>query len=173
MTSEARRVPYQPLELEAETDERRELLPTYISSSGESSDPGSAPTVVRQENLKKNSRGEMDEGDKKLYVIGNLGSNHLPSGVKAYSSDTEFEDDGIYQGLIMTDTQKKSLGILPESIYMTTNLLEKGDLIESLSTSFSLEVAVEVPEVPLPPHSPSLFTKDTIPLPKLTGVWIT
>lgn len=32
------------------------------------------------------------------------------------------EDQGIYQGLVMTDEQRRQLGIMPESIYMTTNL---------------------------------------------------
>lgn len=150
------------------------------SSEGESSGPDAAvaePNLIRQiipspkshrtgMDSKASKKVEVDGGDDKLFLTGNLANCSniragLPSNDTSSPVNNEFADEGIYQGLVMTDKQKRNLGILPESLYMTTNLLEKGALIESMSLSIPA-VAVEVPEVPLPPNSPSIFTKDTL-----------
>jgi hypothetical protein len=137
------------------------------SSEGDSSDAGKV-TIVKQVPLPTLSSRPTAEhhGDEKLYITGNLMENDPSIFFKTGTGTAfsgEFADEGIYQGLIMTDKQKNNIGILPESIYMTTNLLEKGDLIESMSLlDTSPAVAVEVPEVPLPPSSPPIFSKDSV-----------
>lgn len=143
---------------------------SFSSSEGDSSDP-STVTVVRQVARPK-SRPADDGGgrevmeDEKLYITGNLVGNCPSIFCKTSTgpvSNGGFEDEGIYQGLVMTDKQKKNIGILPESIYMTTNLLQKGALIESISLlDAAPAVAVEVPEVPLPRSSPPIFARDTV-----------
>ena len=142
------------------------------SSEGDSSDPGTV-TVVRQvsSSLLRSKQAAMEgEGDEKLYITGTLMENNpsvfFKTGIGIGCNDG-FANEGIYQGLVMTDKQKKNIGILPESLYMTTNLLEKGALIESMSLlDTASAVAVEVPEVPLPPSSPPIFSRgvgDTMP----------
>ena len=141
------------------------------SSEGDSSDPDvsvAGPSLIRQVHSKPGTGaragmegGVPDGGDDKLFLTGNLSNPFHGVQTDPAQDDNEFADEGIYQGLVMTDTQKKNLGILPESLYMTTNLLQKSDLIESLCLSLPV-VAVEVPEVPLPPNTPSIFKTDTV-----------
>ena len=143
---------------------------SFSSSEGDSSDPGEGRrhSIVRQVPSQASNISPMDRGhgsDDKLYITGTL--DNCPSvffkTATVPVSNEEFEDEGIYQGLVMTDRQKLNLGILPESIYMTNNLIRKGALIESISLSPTIPaVAVEVPEVPLHPLSPSIF-KDPVP----------
>lgn len=136
------------------------------SSEGDSSDPGTV-TVVKQVSsplLRSKKAAMEEEGDEKLYITGTLMENSpsvfFKTGTASGYND-KFANEGIYQGLVMTDKQKKNIGILPESLYMTTNLLEKGALIESMSLlDAAPAVAVEVPEVPLPPSSPPIFPRD-------------
>ena len=148
------------------------LVQDSFSSSGgeESSDFGAEagePAIIRQVASPKSKKPKPEPvEDQKIYITGNLVDCNPPQSMDLSSTlltDEEFADEGIYQGLVMTDVEKKNLGILPESLYMTTNLIKMGDLIESMSLSVPA-VAVEVPEVPLPLTSPSLFTRDTITL---------
>lgn len=138
---------------------------SFSSSEGDSTDPGTV-TIVRQVPSPRLRPNAEMAGDEKLYITGNLVENCPSVFFKTGSgslSNGGFADEGIYQGLIMTDKQKKNIGILPESIYMTTNLMEKGALIESMSLLDSAPaVAVEIPEVPLPPSSPPIFTGETL-----------
>ena len=129
------------------------------SSCSESSDSEARePTIIRQVSSKKQGKVPMDgsavsgeEDDNKLYITGNLVDNDPPLSFKSSTGsrggDSKLIDEGIYQGLVMTDRQKKNLGILPESLYMTTDLIQRGDILESVS--LALATAVEVPEVPL------------------------
>lgn len=148
----------------------RVVQDSLSSSEADSSGPEASvaqPSVVRQVLSGPRPRtGAMDNSssarvvsdggnDEKLFLTGNLMDCHQRVGSPV---ESEFADEGIYQGLVMTDKQKRHLGILPESLYMTVNLMEKGDLIESMSLSIPA-TAVEVPEVPLPPDSPSIFGK--------------
>lgn len=144
---------------------------SFSSSEGDSSDPGadSMHSIVRQIPSQSSSFIPMDRGhggDDKLYITGtfeNCPSVFFKTATVPVSNE-EFEDEGIYQGLVMTDRQKLNLGILPESIYMTNNLIRKGALIESLSLSTTIPaVAVEVPEVPLHPSSPPIFKDAGVP----------
>ena len=63
-----------------------------------------------------------------IYLVGNLVENVAPfyfkSGIILNRTDSSgsLEEQGIYQGLVMTDAEKQRLGILRESIYMTANL---------------------------------------------------
>ena len=66
-----------------------------------------------------------NESSDKIYVRGNI-IPHQPmlsfkSRARAHSRE-ELEQEGIYQGLVITDEQKQQLGIMPESIYMTVAL---------------------------------------------------
>lgn len=175
MAAETRKVPADSalLGLGDDVEERVGFANTdsFSSSEGDSSDPGEdrRHSIVRQ----IPSQGiipPMDRGhpgaDDKLYITGTL--ENCPSVFFKTAtipvSNEDFEDEGIYQGLVMTDRQKLNLGILPESIYMTNNLIRKGALIESLSLSPTIPaVAVEVPEVPLHPSSPSIFKDAGVP----------
>ena len=76
------------------------------------------------------STGNELENSNKIYVEGRLLSYHSSIKLRARSASSITEltgslsEQGIYQGLSMTDTVKQSLGIMPESVYMATNLLE-------------------------------------------------
>lgn len=151
---------------------------SFSSSEGDSSDPEvplAGPPVIRQTPSLASSitgSGQVSgskmerspvskQGDEKLFLTGNLMGSQK-DGTGSSTKNNQFTEEGIYQGLVMTDKQKKNIGILPESIYMTNNLIEKRDLIESLSLDSIPATAVEVPEVPFPPNSPSIFSKDTL-----------
>ena len=62
--------------------------------------------------------GVADGGDDKLFLTGNLSNAFHGVHTDPAQDDSEFADEGIYQGLVMTDRQKKNLGILPDSLYM-------------------------------------------------------
>lgn len=136
------------------------------TSTTESSEEPGEPTLIRQIKLNGTRQGLDEEigkdDDEKLYLVGNFSGCYSES-----RNDSEFADEGIYQGLGTTDIQKKELGILPEAIYMTTKLIEKGAFIESLALSAAVS-PIEVPEVPLCPSLSPIFTKqgsmDTLPL---------
>ena len=139
------------------------------SSSSLSDSEGEASAVIRQTGSRvRIGQKNQNEGDDKLYVKGSL--NCTQSNLPDSKTDEQFADEGIYQGLVMTNKEKEELGILPEAIYMTTKLIENSELIESLSLSTAAASAVQVPEMPLPPNSPSLFKdggangKNTLPI---------
>ena len=144
------------------------LQPSSFSSSEEDSSGGGADTLTRHSAIKQARMDQVvaNNPDDKIYIRGTL--ENCPSSIFFKTSTTkpvteeEFAEEGIYQGLHMTDKQKKNFGILPESLYMTTNLIKKGALIESISLLDSVgeAVAVGVPEVPLPPGSPPIFPKE-------------
>ena len=99
------------------------------------------PNVIRQVHVdhKPLENGasvvEEDDDDDKIIVEGNLIENQAPLSFKSHAGlhrsasqvdelTESLANQGIYQGLVMTDTDKQRLGIVPESIYMTTNLLQ-------------------------------------------------
>ncbi len=53
---------------------------------------------------------------------------------------SSLSEQGIYQGLAMTDQDKEEIGIMPECVYMATNLLE--NLGEQLSVVGEMEAVV-------------------------------
>ena len=126
------------------------------TSSGEE-EPGVSRkfTQVRQ-STKSTSDGTED--DEKLYLVGDLVENAAPfsfkSGIILNRTDSggSLEEQGIYQGLVMTDAEKQRLGILPESIYMTANLEQWGDELEHMSvrlnTAGSTEASAASYQVP-------------------------
>ena len=95
-------------------------------SSGEVPVKTKTPTQIRQ------SWAGTGPGDKKLYVTGSLVHNRAPLSFKS-GSGRGLEEQGIYQGLVMTNTEKKRLGIMPESIYMTANLEQWAYELEHMS----------------------------------------
>ena len=141
------------------------------TSSGEE-EPGVSRkfTQVRQ-STKSTSDGTED--DEKLYLVGDLVENAAPfsfkSGIILNRTDSSgsLEEQGIYQGLVMTDAEKQRLGILPESIYMTANLEQWGDELEHMSvrlnTAGSTEASAasyQVPQVTFPRDTPPRGTYD-------------
>lgn len=98
------------------------------------------PSVIRQVPIGRSHPSEngssiVGDDDDKIIVEGNLVDNRAPISFKSHvgrhrsASQVDeltesLADQGIYQGLVMTDTDKQRLGIIPESIYMTTNLLQ-------------------------------------------------
>ena len=120
---------------------REALIPESLSSVSDSS-------LSDSENVFKEIRQKFpsqsvpdDDDDDKLFIMGTLENDHPPLSFKssirrrsgAISEGTAaleeeelkeelLEEQGIYQGLVMTDDQRRRLGIMPESIYMTTNL---------------------------------------------------
>ena len=135
------------------------------TSSGEE-EPGVSRkfTQVRQ-STKSTSDGTED--DEKLYLVGDLVENAAPfsfkSGIILNRTDSggSLEEQGIYQGLVMTDAEKQRLGILPESIYMTANLEQWGEELEHMSvrlnTAGSTEASAasyQVPQVTFPRDTP-------------------
>ena len=54
---------------------------------------------------------------------------------------SSLSEQGIYQGLVMTDQDKEEIGIMPECVYMATNLLENlGEhVVEEMETLASGE----------------------------------
>ena len=151
-------------------NQQPQIRSSGVGSSSSLSESSEGETVGEPALIRQTSRSRLGlkrhTNDDKLYVVGNLDCSALRSADSR--NDSEFAEEGIYQGLVMTNREKEELGILPQAIYMTTKLMEKGALIESLSLSTAAS-AVLVPEMPLPPESPTLFTdnrasaKNTIP----------
>ena len=89
-----------------------------------------------QQSHSKNLEGS----DGKIYVEGSIVPLQpmlsFKSRVRARSRE-ELEQEGIYQGLTTTDEQKQRIGIMPESIYMTTNLETSRAVLENMSMEIS------------------------------------
>ena len=83
--------------------------------------------------------GKEEESDK-IYVTGDLVPPQpmfsFKSRVRARSKE-ELEQEGIYQGLVITNEQKQLLGIMPESIYMTVALETSRDELDHMSMEMS------------------------------------
>ena len=142
------------------------------TSSGEE-----GPSVSRKfTQVRQSTKSTSDniEDDEKLYLVGDLVENAAPfsfkSGIILNRTDSSgsLEEQGIYQGLVMTDAEKQRLGILPESIYMTANLEQWGDELEHMSvrlnTAGSTEASAasyQVPQVTFPRDTPPRGTYDT------------
>ena len=108
------------------------------------------PTLIRQSWTGRQQEMEKDE---KLYVLGTLVENRAPlsfkSRVARLNSAGSIEDQGIYQGLVMTDSERRRLGIMPESIYMTAALEQWADELEHMT------LKLHTGGVPEPPRQPS------------------
>ena len=175
--------PYQPLSsvhfkasnrnspIPPSTGEIKEDFESDTSSGEEEPGVSRKFTQVRQ-STKSTSDGTED--DEKLYLVGDLVENAAPfsfkSGIILNRTDSggSLEEQGIYQGLVMTDAEKQRLGILPESIYMTANLEQWGDELEHMSvhlnTAGSTEASAasyQVPQVTFPRDTPPRGTYNT------------
>ena len=121
-------------------------------SSGETPVRTKSPTRIRQ------SWAGTQHGDKKLYVTGSLVHNRPPlsfkSGGRQEDPSEALEKQGIYQGLNMTNSEKKRLGIMPESIYMTANLEQWAYELEHMSLKIT-ERESPSPAPTLPSRSPA------------------
>ncbi len=82
---------------------------------------------------KKKERPHNDnelENSSKIYVQGHLPDYHssidarLRSVYQLNELVSSLSEQRIYQGLAMTDQNKEKIGIMPECVYMATNLLE-------------------------------------------------
>lgn len=106
--------------------------PDSDDSDPEDLDRQQANVIIRQApGGYRSLENELGPGvDDKILVIGNLVENRAPLSFKSQQRlrsvsnvNGELGNEGIYQGLAMTNYDKQRLGIVPESIYMTTNLL--------------------------------------------------
>ena len=121
-----------------------------LSSSEEDSDfdVRRIPTRIRSTEGKQKMRQD------KLIVQGTIGGpgKTWTGGIQPQPSAylearrVYMEKQGIYQGLADVESVRKEIGIMPESMAMTTNLEESMQILESLSGP------VIVPETPLPPQ---------------------
>ena len=128
-------------------DQREELIPESFSSASDSS-LSESEKVFKEIRQKFPSQSDPNaEDDDKLFITGNLENSEPALSFKSslrrrsgavsegnanpdnqreemWEEEGEglLEEQGIYQGLVMTDEQRRRLGIMPESIYMTTNL---------------------------------------------------
>ena len=128
-------------------DQREVLIPESFSSASEDSSLSDSEKVFKEIRQKFPSQSDPNaEDDDKLFIEGTLEDDQPPlsfkSSIRSRSGAMSegaaipkedgkeeegqeaglLEDQGIYQGLMMTDEQRRQLGIMPESIYMTTNL---------------------------------------------------
>jgi len=120
---------------------------TSSNSSESDEELSRKPTLIRQ--VKSRSRWglrKQEGNDDKLYVRGSLNCSLLNKSIES-KTEEEFAEEGIYQGLVMTNKEKEELGILPEAIYMTTKLMQKKDLIESMLLSTAVEPADQIQAV--------------------------
>ena len=157
-------------------DPREELIPESFSSPSDSS-LSESEKVFKEIRQKFPSQNDPNtEDDDKLFITGNLENNEpafsfkstLPTGIRRRSGAISegrahpegdkseqweeqgeglLEDQGIYQGLVMTDEQRRQLGIMPESIYMTTNL---ENWLENMAANEPHPSATTLEERPVP-----------------------
>ena len=164
-------------------DPREELIPESFSSASDSS-LSESEKVFKEIRQKFPSQDDLNvENDDKLFITGNLENSEPPFSFKSSirrrsgavsegrarqpdgdeGGQTEegeeegaglLEDQGIYQGLVMTDDQRRQLGIMPESIYMTTNL---ENWLENMAANEPHPSAATTEERPVPtPVKPSV-----------------
>ena len=157
-------------------DPREGLIPESLSSASDSS-LSESEKVFKEIRQKFPTQNDPDaEDDDKLFITGNLENNEpalsfkstLPTGIRRRSGAISegraypegetskqweeqgeglLEDQGIYQGLVMTDEQRRQLGIMPESIYMTTNL---ENWLENMVANEPHPSAITLEERPVP-----------------------
>ena len=137
------------------------------------------PTQIRQSTK---STADSNGVDEKLYIVGDLVENKAPKSFKSRAtlertdSSGSLQEQGIYQGLVMTNAEKQRLGILPESIYMTANLEQWGEELEHLSIrvetvsegTFVDDATYQLPTVTFPRGTPANVTAR-----KLTSTYYT
>ena len=104
---------------------------------GEEEEENGGKAVKRKVTVRQSyTSHENKEGSEKIYVCGDLIPPQpmlsFKSRMRARSKE-ELEQEGIYQGLVITDEQKQLLGIMPESIYMTVALETSRDELEHMS----------------------------------------
>ena len=164
-------------------DSREELIPESFSSASDSS-LSESEKVFKEIRQKFPSQDDLNvEDDDKLFITGNLENSEpafsfkssirrrsgavsegracQPDGDKGEQREEGeeegtglLEDQGIYQGLVMTDDQRRQLGIMPESIYMTTNL---ESWLENMAANEPHPSAATIEERPVPtPVKPSV-----------------
>ena len=122
---------------------RRERIPEARSSASDSS-LSESEKVFKEIRQTFPSESDVLGSDDKLYITGTLADEQPPISFKSSirrrsgamsegrpipeeeegegQREELLEEQGIYQGLVMTDEQRRQLGIMPESLYMTTNL---------------------------------------------------
>ncbi len=125
----------------------------HSTADDSDSDYAEVPHIsIKQTPSKKrpSSRSEAElESSSKIYIEGHLSSYLSPAEARARSVSqmdelvSSLSEQGIYQGLALTDNDKRELGIMPQSIYMATNLMENfGSEIEQLSLVDEMEEVV-------------------------------
>ena len=82
----------------------------------------------------RQSQTENLERSVRIYVEGEIAPLQPMLSFKSRArSREELENDGIYQGLRITDEQRQRIGIMPESIYMTVALERSREVLENMS----------------------------------------
>ena len=130
--------------LELLVHDKKERVPEAISSASDSSLSESEKVFKEIRQTFPSQDEVLGSDDDKLYITGTLADERPPLSFKSSirrragamsggrsmileekgeeQREESMEEQGIYQGLVMTDEQRRQLGIMPESLYMTTNL---------------------------------------------------
>ena len=95
----------------------------------------------------RQSWSENMERSNRIYVRGDIiplqPMLSFKSRARARSRE-ELEQDGIYQGLRITNEQRQQIGIMPESIYMTVALEKSREVLDNMS----MEIGQQPPSRP-------------------------
>ncbi|CAI8009581.1 Rho guanine nucleotide exchange factor 10 [Geodia barretti] len=106
----------------------------------------------------RQSQTENIERSTRIYVQGDIAPLQpmlsFKSRMARARSREELEEDGIYQGLRITDEQRQQIGIMPESIYMTVALETSRAVLENMSMEIGLQ-AYSRPASSEPQRQPS------------------
>ena len=91
----------------------------------------------------RQSQTENIERSTRIYVQGDIAPLQpmlsFKSRMARARSREELEEEGIYQGLRITDEQRQQIGIMPESIYMTVALETSRAVLENMSMEIGLQ----------------------------------
>ena len=112
-----------------------------------------------------NGHGRADD---RLYVSGSLSSSSQVrrgggsedegggdgggEGGGGHSWRSQLEEDGVMQGMVLSNFEKWRMGILPDHLYMTGHLERKGEELEDMSVKVCARPVV-VPDNPFDPNS--------------------
>ena len=119
----------------------REAASDSEGESGDEDEPLAKPLIVRQSKKGHSSiDSTIEQSMGRIDIVGDIVQLDPPFSFKSSpqrngdaKSTDEIQNEGIYQGLKMTNEEKQRIGILPESMYMTLNLENWAEELENMS----------------------------------------
>ena len=161
-------------------DQKEALIPESSSSLSDSS-LSESEKVFKE--IRQTFPTHHDQDDDILLITGTLEDNRPPISFKSSvrrrsgavsegmpipeeeeeEGEVFLEEQGIYQGLVITDDQRRQLGIMPESIYMTTTLEHWLDNMAANEPHPSPDRPVPSPIKPSSERKPSGKNLDNVP----------